>query len=293
MLRWRLILGGVLVAGLAVLVWFDNTATPPGIWLMPLALTASFLATQETLDLVGQRLPRPNAAVIYVGNVATVLAVWLPHWTTAPAVAGLSGPLMVFALAAAALLISEVRRFTHPGVSINQASAGAFVLCYAGLLLATLAALRLVAPAWNVVPLLSVIATVKLGDIGAYTVGRLVGRHKMAPVVSPGKTWEGLAGGLVFAVAGAWLALNWFPAWFGVAAVPRFGVFDWLGFGLTVGAAGVAGDLAESLLKRDAGRKDSSRWMPGFGGVLDLLDSLLVAAPVGYAWWGLRLGMGP
>jgi len=63
----------------------------------------------------------------------------------------------------------------------------------------------------------------------------------------------------------------------------------WLIFGIVVGGTGIAGDLAESLLKRDLGRKDSSRWMPGFGGVLDLLDSLLFAAPVAYVCWALGL----
>ena len=63
----------------------------------------------------------------------------------------------------------------------------------------------------------------------------------------------------------------------------------WIVFGLAVGAAGLLGDLAESLLKRDAGRKDSSPWMPGFGGVLDLLDSILFAAPVAYLCWATGL----
>ena len=103
--------------------------------------------------------------------------------------------------------------------------------------------------------------------------------------MSPGKTIEGGVGGLLFAVFGAWLSLA--VLWPAMSRVtpPTVLAWQWLGFGLTVGVAGMLGDLAESLLKRDLGHKDSSDWMPGFGGVLDLLDSILVAAPIAYVWW--------
>jgi len=121
----------------------------------------------------------------------------------------------------------------------------------------------------------------KAGDIGAYTAGRLFGRHKMTPALSPKKTWEGFAGGLVASVLVAFI-----PAYFFTTphVVDNTALFA-LGFGLTVGLAAVAGDLAESLLKRDAGLKDAGSAVPGFGGVLDVLDSVLVAAPVAYLWF--------
>ena len=114
-------------------------------------------------------------------------------------------------------------------------------------------------------------------DIGAYFTGRLIGRHRMTPVLSPKKTWEGAAGGLAFAVAIAF-ALNAFRP-----VIPG-GTAGIVGFGLTVGLAGMLGDLAESLIKRDCERKDASQAVPGFGGVLDVVDSILFAAPVAY-WW--------
>ncbi len=135
--------------------------------------------------------------------------------------------------------------------------------------------------------MLSMIIVVKATDIGAYSVGRIWGRHKLAPQLSPGKTWEGVVGGLLFAIAAALLVLGPLAGSMGLAS--NRGSTLWLGcaviYALLVSVAGILGDLAESLLKREARFKDSSTWLPGFGGVLDLLDSLLVAAPVAYFCW--------
>jgi phosphatidate cytidylyltransferase len=127
-----------------------------------------------------------------------------------------------------------------------------------------------------------------MGDTGAYTLGRLMGRHKMAPRLSPGKTWEGAAGAALFAVFGSWAVFNLIGRMLNSHRAPLES-WRWIVFGLVVGIAGLLGDLAESLLKRDAGRKDSSPWMPGFGGMLDLLDSILFAAPVAYLCWATGL----
>ena len=134
----------------------------------------------------------------------------------------------------------------------------------------------------------------KCGDMAAYFTGRLLGRHRMTPAISPKKTWEGFAGGIVGAVVVA-LILNHFylkellegkfMSAFQIDETVLHGG-DWaaLGFGLTVGLAGVLGDLAESLIKRDCRRKDAADTVPGFGGVLDVIDSILFAAPVAYLW---------
>ncbi len=109
-------------------------------------------------------------------------------------------------------------------------------------------------------------------DTGAYAVGKTIGRHPLAPTISPSKTWEGFLGGVVASV----LVALWVSRW---VFLPRAG---WLGAAVAV--SGEVGDLLESALKRDAGVKDSSRLLPGHGGVLDRLDSLLLALPVYWIW---------
>jgi phosphatidate cytidylyltransferase len=131
------------------------------------------------------------------------------------------------------------------------------------------------------------IAVVKVTDIAAYFVGSALGRHKLVPRLSPGKTIEGLIGG-VLAAAGTSVVL----ARLGGIIVPsgvggwRLGSGEALVFGVAMAFAGQLGDLAESLIKRDVAQKDSGRAVPGFGGILDLVDSPLLAAPL--AWWMLH-----
>ena len=108
-------------------------------------------------------------------------------------------------------------------------------------------------------------------DSFAYLSGKLLGRHKLAPSISPKKTWEGFAGGLIFTMGAAWLWASWYSG----LTTPQ-----WIAVGLIAGIAGTAGDLFESMLKRRAGVKDSGNLIPGHGGILDRIDSILFAAPV-------------
>ena len=122
-----------------------------------------------------------------------------------------------------------------------------------------------------------------------FTLGRLFGKRKMSPHLSPGKTWMGAVGAVLGGVLGAviWLRfaspyfdLTWKPNWWIAAIV----------YGAIMGIVGLFGDLAESLIKRDVGVKDSAVLMPGFGGVLDLLDSILFAGPIAVILWQFFLG---
>ncbi|MBW7908995.1 MAG: CDP-archaeol synthase [Kiritimatiellae bacterium] len=128
---------------------------------------------------------------------------------------------------------------------------------------------------------LYLVVVVKFTDIGAYFIGCAIGRHKLLPRVSPAKTWEGVIGGLLVGTAAGW-------AYWQIVGRARGGEDPILslaaivGIGLLLSIFGIVGDLIESLLKRAAGVKDSGRMIQGMGGLLDVLDSLLFAAPVLY-----------
>ena len=304
MLRWRLLLGTTFIAALVGLCWLDAHAETPGMWLFPLALVVTLAGSSEVLWLASARDIRPLPWVVYLGNALILCANWLPRFAPGvPDLGPLGWPTVALALSVILAFVGEMARYNGPGQVTERLAVAVLVLCYVGLLMTFVIQLRLLNDgAWGIPALASLILVVKMGDTGAYTVGRLIGRHRMAPVLSPGKTWEGAAGGLAFACLGAWLAfVVLFPSAMGqdvvvhhtydggrneLITISHYGFagppWGWIVYGLLVGVAGMLGDLAESLLKRDLGRKDSSPWMPGFGGVLDLLDSILLAAPI--AW---------
>ena len=204
-------------------------------------------------------------------------------WNTA-AFAGIH---ILLAIAAGVLIafVGEMLRFKQPGGNIINLTGAVFAIVYIGLLGSFMVMLRL---AYGIAAVVSMIIVTKLCDIGAYTVGRLIGRHKMAPSLSPGKTIEGGCGGVAFSILGAWFSVAvLFPM-----ATGRPSETTWLGviiYGVAVGISGAIGDLAESLIKRDVMRKDSGVNVPGFGGFLDIFDSLLVAAPVAFALWAFHV----
>jgi phosphatidate cytidylyltransferase len=193
------------------------------------------------------------------------------------------------------VMIGELWRYGSPGRSTVQLALAGFAILYVGGLMGFIVQLRLLGAntqhgsRLGMLALVSLIATVKMSDTGQYTFGRLFGRHKLAPTVSPGKTWEGAAGGAIVAMLTSWFVMTVVAESMLGPTTLQVSPLMIVSFGISVAAAGIIGDLAESMLKRDAGAKDSSTWMPGFGGVLDLLDSLLGAAPVAYAFWALGI----
>jgi phosphatidate cytidylyltransferase len=314
MLKWRLILGTLFIAGLAGLSWLDYYAPRPGMYLLPLAVVLSLLAAGELLAMFHERGHRPLPWVVYGGVLLTVvfagMPVLLPRWTPAVSM-GRLGSLVAGVVAGLILaMIGELSRYQSPFASspaggetsketaTTNLAMSLLAIVYAGGLMGFLVQLRLLDgprlgndAKWGMVALISLVATVKMSDIGQYTVGRLIGRRKLAPAVSPGKTWEGALGGAAFAFVAAWLVFYWAEGWptaSGAGGATVSGgsrAVSTVAFAVAVAVAGIIGDLTESMFKRDAGVKDSSDWMPGFGGVLDLLDSLLGAAPVAYLFW--------
>jgi phosphatidate cytidylyltransferase len=127
--------------------------------------------------------------------------------------------------------------------------------------------------------LLYFVLVTKFSDMGAYVFGSLFGRHKMMPSVSPGKTWEGFAGAILASGLAGFLFVHFAEARMAGMPLAQAGLL-----GVFLGAAAVLGDLIESLFKREAGVKDSGNLIPGIGGVLDLLDSLLFNAPLMYLY---------
>lgn len=291
-------MGAILIVMMAGVLWLDGYLAP---WFPILALVVlSFgsLATLEMIDLLPE--PRPQKWVTLIAVVMLLSANWWPQVRDQPlqVSAGLdstevrqtpdvpvparaaaggwtgsSASLNVVACALAGVLMllfaNEARQFQEPGTATRRLAATFLVLGYLGFLPAFLIQLR-----WRADGALALAAAVfvtKSGDIGAYFTGRILGRHRMSPVLSPRKTWEGAAGGLTLAtVMGVVFLVRNYPWW--AAAL----------WGLALGGAGMVGDLMESLLKRDSGHKDASTLVPGFGGVLDVIDALLFAGPVAY-----------
>ncbi len=171
-----------------------------------------------------------------------------------------------------ALLLYQYIRY---GTSAVLANCGAsyFSIIYLGLLGAFVLAVRIDFGPWA---LLMFVFVVKSADIGAYSFGSIFGKHKFSPEISPGKSWEGMAG----AVATATIVAILF-------AISCDIMVWWLAviFGSCFAFIGQMGDLAESMIKRDAKQKDSASMVPGFGGILDILDSPLLAAPFAYLFF--------
>jgi phosphatidate cytidylyltransferase len=310
LLRWRFISAAVIVAVVLALLWLDYAVGPTGAWLTPLLLALAVAAAQELLDMGGARDLRPAAWSVYAAVTMVILAACLPPLLhelqdtgaaargglpvvpAAPAAAGfavLGLPFAALSLGVALVMLGEVLRYRGAEMSLASAALGVLAVAYLGATMSFLAALRyLGGNEQGMAALLTAVLVVKFSDTGQYAFGRLLGRRKLAPRLSPGKTIEGAVGGIVTACAVAWLSLTWLVPLIAPRAALVIPWWQCLIFGVVVALAGMLGDLSMSLVKRDAGRKDSSRWLPGLGGVLDVLDSLLLAAPAAYFWWVLR-----
>lgn len=300
MLHWRLVLSMVFVPTMIALAWLDGQMPVRGVVLVPLAIIVSALAAQELIGLFASAGLRASRWVIHTGCVLVVLANGAAHWldfAQHPAMGYWGLPALAFAIAVGIAFWDGIYRYKQPQDALSRFALATVGVAYVGWLMGFLVQLIWIGPGgrgdgtWGIFALLSLLIVVKLGDVGAYTVGRIVGQTKLAPAVSPGKTIEGLLGGLVFSWLGAaftWIVLAPWVAGRPISFTPHSAWLAWSAFAVAANLAGTLGDLAESLLKRSVGRKDSSYWMPGFGGVLDILDSVLMAGPVAFCFWALE-----
>jgi phosphatidate cytidylyltransferase len=164
-------------------------------------------------------------------------------------------------------------------------SAGVPVLAYVYLGLLAGMVFPLMRWGGNVFVLVYVLLIIKACDIGAFFTGTAIGKHKLIPWLSKGKTWEGLLGGIALAALAGWGGAAWIGPHTDVHAIPVTPVRGAV-LGAVLAVVGQGADLFESALKRDGGAKDSGKSIPGFGGMLDVIDSPLLALPV--AFWLLR-----
>lgn len=289
MLRYRLPVGALLIlllvlAGVAEHVW-----VPPGAVLVPVAVLLSVAAAEETRKLLRPHGASPHRMVALGAAGLLVASPGVLRYL----VPGVPLPLLVagvFLALVVALLVVAVFRYDPGGGNVLRLAGSLLVLIYAGGLFVCLVLLRYSGPSerlhWGVPFLLSTVLVVKSGDIGAYALGRLLGRRKLVPQLSPGKTWAGVFGAVGLALVVSWACFRYvLPTDCPLRTCPAA---PWV-FGLAIATVGIVGDLLESLLKRDAGVKDSGDWIPGFGGVLDLLDSVLLASPVALLFFHLAV----
>ena len=284
----RLLLSAILIPLLIVLFTLDARSGPRALWLLGLSLVLSLRATWEMVALLKRPSFSPRFGPTAVCVVGVVVSGWWTHLVgrTTETGTGNLGPVAVaFTLSVLGLFLVSAVRYREPGSHMERLAAELLIVGYVGLLLAVTAQLRWVAgDEAGYLALGSLVIAAKSGDIGAYTLGRLFGRRKMTPRLSPGKTWIGGLGAVLGAAAASWAWFCSAPALFNPFWVPCASAAAVL-FGAVIGLVGLIGDLCESLIKRDRGHKDSASLLPGFGGILDLLDSVLYAGPVAYLLW--------
>jgi phosphatidate cytidylyltransferase len=301
MLSQRLITGPLLVLLLIGLAWIDHVVgamelkttltlgwpmgpmgidtIPPGLILYIVCCCIIPLAAAELSAMAKSIGIRCSSMTTALFSLLVLTVMWitpaLPSNTATTAIAVLAG-IICLSFFTALLVASWGKRID--GV-LEAAAVTVFFTIYLGLFLGFFLMLRSEGtPIWWII---GIIAIVKMCDSGAYFTGTAIGRHKLIPWLSPGKTWEGLAGGLLASMLTGWGLAALSEAW--LVDEPVISMPWGIGIGLLIGLVGQAGDLVMSLLKRTAAVKDSSNMLPGLGGIMDVLDSPLLAAPVGWA----------
>jgi len=255
--------GVVLVAAIALSLWLCH-------WVLVVLIAAFMaLAVHELAHAASLRGLRPAWLVVAIGGAALVIVEY-GGWLGDIFLVGFVGCAALFLVTLAWRLRGPVEGF------LADIGVSALMIAYLPLLLTfVMAMMRSAHPSAQMA---TYIAVIVIGDSGAYIVGSILGRHKLAPHISPGKTWEGVAGCIVWAaIAGALMGHFLLKADWWQGAV----------FGVVLGAGAVIGDLVESAIKRDAGVKDMGKLLPGHGGAMDRLDSLLFCAPLAWAMMNL------
>lgn len=288
---------------MVVLLWLDHYLGRAANWGLPglvLAAVTTLTAVMASGELVRMWRAAGVSGLSYAvsagGSLLLCAGAFLPiYWPESLQIWPIGvfgGTLFGLFAAIVAAAAHEMWWFDQPGSEVERLSRQVFSFAYLAMLVGMVAPHRLMiglgpeehCNGSGICAVLAVMVSVKMSDTFAYMFGKLWGRRKLAPLLSPNKTIEGAAGSFVGAIVGAALVF-YFVAWF-VAEDSFYKPFWWvIVYGVVVAAAGMLGDLAESLVKRDAQCKDSSGWLAGLGGILDIIDSLIFAAPASYLVW--------
>ncbi len=300
MLRRRLISAFIIISVMLLLLRIDywlgteSMLGRPGLVICLLAILTAASAAGELVQMWQNSPAKPSPGIIVIAAIAMVTISCAPVlWRHYPADSPIgkfgwsfSGVIVAFVIT----IVWEMARFGNTPAAAHSVTErigrSALVYVYLGMLFGFLVPHRLIQDdnSLGLISIITLIATVKLSDSFAYFVGKSIGTVRLAPKLSPGKTLQGSAGAFVGGcIAAAICVYLVAPLIFQVTITkPWWWV---LLYGVLVTSAGMLGDLAESLLKRDSDCKDSSSWIPGMGGVLDVIDSLIFAAPVSYFLW--------
>lgn len=314
MLKDRLRTSAILITIILGLLYLDanhSQSGAEGLWLLPLLLFFALGTAWDIASLLegSGRLISRRAAVLATAIVtlsAYVPLLWPLVGSTYPpdCPVGRLGWIVIGSVAATfAILIGEMATYEEDSTGTIERTCGSvFVSLYVGLPLALCVALRSMGSGnWGLAAILTTIAVTKSADAGAYFSGKTLGKHKLIPRLSPGKTREGAVGGVLTATIVAFGCLTWlFPlldsGGGGPVAAPTIPGTDhplWgaLILGPLLALSGMIGDLAESLVKRAAGAKDSGNWLPGLGGVWDVTDSLIAAIMPAFLCFSAGIGI--
>lgn len=294
MLRWRLAVSAVLIPSFFALFWLDARLGESAPILLVLVIGVALRGANEMVNLLWTRSFTPNRIIVSASCVLVAAAAWWGRFGHMPIRIPsddntLAQVMLAYSLTILAMFLLATYRYREPGASMETLGAELLIVSYIGVLLGVVVQLRWVAGSdAGYLVIGSLLIVTKGGDVGAYFFGRLFGKRKMVPLLSPGKTWAGGVGALVGSALTAVAWLHFATPLFTPTNEARWAPPDWISsavYGLILGVTGLIGDLSESLIKRDVGKKDSARLLPGFGGLLDLMDSVLYAGPVAYVLW--------